>query len=78
MLMMLVSLILRLMHKRRMKRLRIEEPKVVTTLKCCIIIKREFKPGNHILGHGENCPKCGKPMLIEAIYRIPRQQERLR
>jgi len=71
MLMMLVSFILRLLHERRMRQLRIEEPKVVTTLRCCVTIKRDFKPGNHILGHGEPCPKCQKPMLIEAIYRVP-------
>ena len=34
MLLMLVSVILRLMHERKMRRLRIEEPKVVTVLRC--------------------------------------------
>jgi hypothetical protein len=67
--------------RRRLSKLKIEVPPVVTTMECpgCNEKKtREFQRGDYIFKEGEPCQKCSRKMLITAIYREvkPKEKER--
>jgi hypothetical protein len=67
--------------RRRLSKLKIEVPPVVTTIECpgCGFKNvREFQRGDYIFKEGEPCQKCSRKMLITAIYREvkPKQKER--
>jgi Zn-dependent protease with chaperone function len=58
--------------RRRILRLKIEVPPIVTTIeckKCGFKSVREFQRGDYIFKEGEPCQKCNEKMLITAIFR---------
>jgi multidrug transporter EmrE-like cation transporter len=58
--------------RRRMLRLKIETPSIITTIeckKCGFKSVREFQRGDYIFKEVEPCQKCNDKMLITAIYR---------
>jgi hypothetical protein len=58
--------------KRRMLRLRIETPSIITTIeckKCGFKSVREFQRGDYTFKEVEPCQKCNEKMLITAIYK---------
>ncbi|NWF86740.1 hypothetical protein HXY32_02870 [Candidatus Bathyarchaeota archaeon] len=65
--------------RKRVLRLRIELPPIVTTIecrKCGFKIVREFQRGDYIFKKGELCQKCNENMLITAIYREVKEKEK--
>jgi len=65
--------------RRRMLRLRIEIPPIVTTIecrKCGFKSVRGFQRGDYIFKEGEPCQKCNEKMLITAIYREVKDKEK--
>lgn len=66
--------------RRRIMRLRIEIPPIVTTIeckKCGFRNVREFQRGDYIFKEGDPCQKCNEKMLITAIYREVKEKERI-
>jgi len=58
--------------RRRLSRLRIKIPPVITIIeckKCGLKSEREFKRGDYVFKKGEKCQKCDDEMLITGIYR---------
>jgi hypothetical protein len=58
--------------RRRMSKLKIVVPPVMTTIeckKCGVKNTREFQRGDYIFKETEPCQKCNDKMLITAIYR---------
>jgi len=58
--------------RKRILRLRIETPPIVTTIecrKCGLKSVREFQRGDFVFKEVEPCQKCNDKMLITAIYR---------
>jgi len=67
--------------RRRLSKLRIEVPPVVTTIeckKCGFKNVREFQRGDYIFKEGEPCQKCNEKMLITAIYKEVKAKENKR
>ena len=67
--------------RRRLSKLRIEVPPVVTTIeckKCGFKNDREFQRGDYIFKEGEPCQKCNDKMLITAIYKEVKAKENKR
>jgi hypothetical protein len=67
--------------RRRLSKLRIEVPPVVTTIeckKCGFKNVREFQRGDYIFKEGEPCQKCNDKMLITAIYKEVKTKENKR
>ena len=67
--------------RRRLAKLRIEVPPVVTTIeckKCGFKNVREFQRGDYIFKEGEPCQKCNEKMLITAIYKEVKVKEKAR
>lgn len=65
--------------RKRVLRLRIELPPIVTTIecrKCGFKSVREFQRGDYIFKKGELCQKCNENMLITAIYREVKEKEK--
>jgi cation transport ATPase len=65
--------------RRRLSKLRIEAPPVVTTIeckKCGFKNVREFQRGDYIFKEGEPCQKCNDKMLITAIYKEVKTKEK--
>lgn len=65
--------------RKRVLRLRIELPPIVTTIecrKCGFKSLREFQRGDYIFKKGEPCQKCNENMLITAIYREVKEKEK--
>lgn len=65
--------------RRRLSKLKIEVPPVVTTIeckKCGFKNVREFQRGDFIFKEGEDCKKCNEKMLITAIYREVKEKEK--
>lgn len=64
--------------RRRIKRLKIVSPAVMTTVeckKCNFKNVREFQRGDYIFKEVEPCQKCNDKMLITAIYREVKDRE---
>lgn len=58
--------------RRRLARLKIEAPPVITTIeckKCGFKSVREFQRGDYVFKEVEPCRKCNENMIITAIYR---------
>jgi len=58
--------------RKRILRLRIETPPIITTIecrKCGLKSVREFQRGDFVFKEVEPCQKCNDKMLITAIYR---------
>jgi cation transport ATPase len=67
--------------RRRLSKLKIVVPPVVTTIeckKCGFKNVREFQRGDFIFKEGEPCQKCNDKMLITAIYREVKDKEKNR
>jgi cation transport ATPase len=67
--------------RRRLSKLKIVVPPVVTTIeckKCGFKNVREFQRGDYIFKEGEPCQKCNDKMLITAIYREVKDKEKNR
>jgi cation transport ATPase len=67
--------------RRRLSKLKIVVPPVVTTIeckKCGFKNVREFQRGDYIFKEGEPCQKCSDKMLITAIYREVKDKEKNR
>jgi cation transport ATPase len=67
--------------RRRLSKLKIVVPPVVTTIeckKCGFKNVREFQRGDYIFKEGEPCQKCSDKMLITAIYREVKEKEKNR
>ena len=67
--------------RRRLSKLKIVVPPVVTTIeckKCGFKNVREFQRGDYIFKEGEPCQKCSDKMLITAIYREVKDKEKSR
>jgi cation transport ATPase len=67
--------------RRRLSKLKIVIPPVVTTIeckKCGFKNVREFQRGDYIFKEGEPCQKCNDKMLITAIYREVKDKEKSR
>jgi hypothetical protein len=65
--------------RRRIMRLRIVVPPIVTTIeckKCGFKSVREFQRGDYIFKQGEPCQKCNEKMLITAIYKEVKDKEK--
>jgi len=65
--------------RRRLAKMRIVVPPVVTTIeckKCGFKNVREFQRGDYIFKEGEPCQKCNDKMLITAIYREVKDKEK--
>ena len=65
--------------RRRILRLRIETPPIITTIeckKCGFKSVREFQRGDYIFKEVEPCQKCTDKMLITAIFRENKEKER--
>jgi predicted membrane protein len=65
--------------KKRAASLKIEAPKVMTTVecrKCGIKNVREFQRGDFVLKDLEPCQKCEDKMLITAIYKEVKEKEK--
>jgi len=65
--------------RRRLSKLKIVVPPVLTTLECTACHEkytREFVRGDYIFKEGEKCKKCGGRTLITAIYREVKDKEK--
>jgi cation transport ATPase len=67
--------------RRRLSKLKIVLPPVITTIECkkCNEKKvREFQRGDYIFKETEPCTKCNDKMTITAIYREVKEKEKER
>lgn len=65
--------------RKRLARLKIESPPVVTTIeckKCGFKSVREFQRGDYVFKEVEPCKKCNENMMITAIYREFKEKRR--
>jgi cation transport ATPase len=65
--------------RRRLSKLKIVVPPVLTTLECTACHEkdtREFLRGDYIFKEGEKCKKCGGRTLITGIYREVKDKEK--
>lgn len=65
--------------RRRLSKLKIVVPPVLTTLECKACNEketREFLRGDYIFKEGEKCKKCSGTRLITAIYREVKDKEK--
>jgi len=67
--------------RRRLSKLKIVVPPVMTTVecrKCGVKNVREFQRGDYIFKETDPCQKCNDKMLITAIYREVKEKEKER
>jgi predicted ferric reductase len=65
--------------RKRVAKMKIEAPKVMTTIecrKCNIKNVREFKRGDFVFKDLEPCQKCNDNMIITAIYKEVKEKEK--
>jgi cation transport ATPase len=65
--------------RRRLSKLKIVVPPVLTTLECTACHEkdtREFLRGDYIFKEGEKCKKCSGRTLITAIYKEVKDKEK--
>jgi len=65
--------------RRRLSKLKIAVPPVLTTLECTACHEketREFLRGDYVFKEGEKCKKCNGRTLITAIYREVKDKEK--
>jgi len=77
---MALSVYVLLQSRKRMARMKIEAPKVMTTIeckKCGFKNVREFQRGDFIFKELEDCQKCKDKMLITAIYKEVKEKEKV-
>jgi hypothetical protein len=76
---MALSVYVLLQSRKRIANMRIEAPKVMTTVeckKCGFKSVREFQRGDFIFKELEACQKCEDKMLITAIYKEVKEKEK--
>jgi hypothetical protein len=76
---MALSVYVLLQSRKRITSMRIEAPKVMTTVeckKCGFKSVREFQRGDFIFKELEACQKCEDKMLITAIYKEVKEKEK--
>lgn len=76
---MALSVYVLLQSRKRIVSMRIEAPKVMTTVeckKCGFKSVREFQRGDFIFKELEACQKCEDKMLITAIYKEVKEKEK--
>jgi amino acid transporter len=67
--------------RRRLSKLKIVVPPVMTTIecrKCGVKNVREFQRGDYIFKESEPCQKCSDKMLITAIFREVKEKQKER
>lgn len=76
---MALSLYVMIQSRKRVAEMKIEAPKVMTTIecrKCGFKSLREFQRGDFVFKEMEPCQKCNEKMLITAIYKEVREKEK--
>jgi hypothetical protein len=76
---MVLSVYVLLQSRKRTASMKIEAPKVMTTVeckKCGFKSVREFQRGDFVFKELEACQKCEDKMLITAIYKEVREKEK--
>jgi len=76
---MALSVYVLLQSRKRIANMRIEAPKVMTTVeckKCGFKSVREFQRGDFVFKELEACQKCEDKMLITAIYKEVKEKEK--
>jgi hypothetical protein len=76
---MALSAYMLLQSRRRVASMKIEAPKVMTTVecrKCGFKSVREFKRGDFVFKDLEACQKCDDTMIITAIYKEVKEKEK--
>ena len=76
---MALSVYVLLQSRKRVASMRIETPKVMTTVeckKCGFKSARDFQRGDFIFKELEACQKCEDKMLITAIYKEVKEKEK--
>ena len=76
---MALSLYVMIQSRKRVAEMKIEAPKVMTTIecrKCGFKSLREFQRGDFVFKEMEPCQKCSEKMLITAIYKEVREKEK--
>lgn len=76
---MALSAYMLLQSRKRVASMKIEAPKVLTTVecrKCGFKSVREFKRGDFIFKDLEACQKCDDKMIITAIYKEVKEKEK--
>jgi hypothetical protein len=76
---MVLSVYVLLQSRKRVASMRIETPKVMTTVeckKCGFKSVRDFQRGDFVFKELEACQKCEDKMLITAIYKEVKEKEK--
>jgi hypothetical protein len=76
---MALSVYVLLQSRKRIANMKIEAPKVMTTVeckKCGFKSVREFQRGDFVFKELEACQKCEDKMLITAIYKEVKEKEK--
>jgi predicted ferric reductase len=74
-----MSVYVLLQSRKRMASMKIEAPKVMTTVeckKCNFKSVREFQRGDFVFKDLEPCQKCNEKMIITAIYKEVKEKEK--
>jgi len=74
-----LSVYVLLQSRKRMASMKIEAPKVMTTIeckKCGFKSVREFQRGDFIFKDLDPCQKCNDKMIITAIYKEVKEKEK--
>jgi len=76
---MALSVYVLLQSRKRIANMRIEAPKVMTTVeckKCGFKSVREFQRGDFVFKDLDTCQKCNDKMIITAIYKEVKEKEK--
>ncbi|MEM2081027.1 MAG: hypothetical protein QXP44_06910 [Candidatus Bathyarchaeia archaeon] len=76
---MALSLYVMVQSRKRIADMKIEAPKVMTTIecrKCGFKSLREFQRGDFVFKELDQCQKCNEKMLITAIFKEVREKEK--
>ncbi|MEJ5327345.1 MAG: hypothetical protein WHU54_03740 [Candidatus Bathyarchaeia archaeon] len=74
-----VSVYVMVQSRKRIADMKIEAPKVMTTVecrKCGFKSVREFQRGDFVFKELDPCQKCNEKMLVTAIYKEVREKEK--
>jgi hypothetical protein len=74
-----LSTYLLLQSRKRVANLKIEAPKIMTTIeciKCGLKSVREFQRGDYVYKELDKCQKCDDKMTITAIYKEVKEKEK--
>jgi len=74
-----LSVYMLIQSRKRVAKMKIEAPKVMTTIecrKCNIKNVREFQRGDFVFKDLDPCQKCNEKMIITAIYKEVKEKEK--